>query len=87
MLKLPVELRPARADAWTGFEVAAMVLHEARKLMGELISKVKGKVKQVAGKMTRNKNLEQRGSIDVAKGRANGAVEHVKRVVKRAAKK
>ncbi len=55
--------------------------------MGELISKVKGKIKKTAGKITGNKRLEREGKLDEAKGAAKGAVEDVKHAVKRTVKK
>jgi uncharacterized protein YjbJ (UPF0337 family) len=55
--------------------------------MGEIISKVKGEIKQVAGKATGNKRLEGEGKIDSAKGKVKGAVEDVKHAVKQATKK
>lgn len=55
--------------------------------MGELTSKVKGKIKETAGKVTRNKRLEREGKLEEAKGVVQGAVADVKRAVKRALKK
>ena len=55
--------------------------------MGEIISKVKGEIKQAAGKATGNKRLEGEGKIDSAKGKVKGAVEDVKHAVKQATKK
>ena len=55
--------------------------------MGELISKVKGKIKETAGKITGNKRLEREGKLDEAKGAVKGAVEDAKHAVKRAVKK
>jgi len=54
--------------------------------MGELISKVKGKIKQAAGKVSGNKQLEREGKVDEAKGKVKGAVEDVKHAVKKAAR-
>jgi uncharacterized protein YjbJ (UPF0337 family) len=55
--------------------------------MGEIIDKVKGKIKQAAGTLTGDKRLVQDGQIDEAKGTVKGAVEDVKRAVKDATKK
>ena len=55
--------------------------------MGELIDKVKGKVKQAAGNLTGDKKLQHEGEIDEAKGNLKGAVEDVKHAVKDALKK
>jgi uncharacterized protein YjbJ (UPF0337 family) len=55
--------------------------------MGEIIDKVKGKIKQVAGSLNGDKQLQHGGKIDSAKGKAKGAVEDVKHAIKDAAKK
>ena len=55
--------------------------------MGEIIDKVKGKIKQTAGKAIGDKKLERKGMVDEAKGDVKGAVEEVKQAVKNAAKK
>lgn len=55
--------------------------------MGEIADKVKGKVKEAAGALTGDKNLEREGKLDEAKGNVKGAVEDVKDVVKDAVKK
>ncbi len=55
--------------------------------MGEIISKVKGAVKQAAGKASGNKKLEDEGKIDSAVGKVKGAVEEVKHAVKQGMKK
>jgi uncharacterized protein YjbJ (UPF0337 family) len=49
--------------------------------MGEIIDKVKGKFKQVAGALTGDKKLELEGKVDIAKGKVKGAVEDVKHAV------
>lgn len=54
--------------------------------MGELIDKVKGKIKRVAGVLTGDKKLEVEGKLDETKGKAKGAVEDVKHAVKDAVK-
>lgn len=46
--------------------------------MGELIDKVKGKVKQAIGDLTDNKELKREGERDENKGKLEGAVEGVK---------
>jgi uncharacterized protein YjbJ (UPF0337 family) len=55
--------------------------------MGEIIDKVKGKIKQAAGAASGDKKLEREGKVDQAKGKAKGAVEGTKHVVKDAVKK
>jgi uncharacterized protein YjbJ (UPF0337 family) len=55
--------------------------------MGEIIDKVKGKIKQAAGAATGDKKLEAKGKLDEAKGNVKGAVEEVKHAVKEAIKK
>jgi uncharacterized protein YjbJ (UPF0337 family) len=50
--------------------------------MGEIIDKVKGKIKQVAGALTGDKKLVREGKADEAKGNVKGAVENVKHAVK-----
>jgi uncharacterized protein YjbJ (UPF0337 family) len=55
--------------------------------MGEIIDKVKGKVKQAVGNLAGDKKLENEGKIDEAKGNVKGAVEEVKHAVKDALKK
>jgi uncharacterized protein YjbJ (UPF0337 family) len=55
--------------------------------MGEIIDKVKGKIKQAAGSLSGDKKLEREGKMDEAKGKVKGAVEDVKHTVKDAVKK
>jgi uncharacterized protein YjbJ (UPF0337 family) len=55
--------------------------------MGEIIDKVKGKIKQAAGAASGDKKLEREGKLDEAKGNVKGAVEEVKHAVKEAVKK
>jgi uncharacterized protein YjbJ (UPF0337 family) len=55
--------------------------------MGELIDKTKGKIKQTAGALAGDKNLEREGKVDRAKGEVKGAVANVKHAVKDAARK
>jgi uncharacterized protein YjbJ (UPF0337 family) len=50
--------------------------------MGEIIDKVKGKIKQAAGGLAGDKKLEREGRIDGTKGRVKGAVADVKHAVK-----
>jgi uncharacterized protein YjbJ (UPF0337 family) len=54
--------------------------------MGEIIDKVKGKIKQAAGSLSGDKKLEREGKVDQAKGKVKGAAEDVKHAVKDAAK-
>ncbi len=51
--------------------------------MGEIIDKVKGKIKQAVGSLTGDKKLEQEGRVDSAKGKVKGAVEDLKHAVKK----
>ncbi len=55
--------------------------------MGEIIDKVKGKIKQAVGGLAGDKKLEHDGEVDSAKGKVEGAVEEVKQAVKSAVKK
>jgi uncharacterized protein YjbJ (UPF0337 family) len=55
--------------------------------MGEIIDKVKGKIKQAAGVLASDPQLEREGKVDEAKGNAKGALEDVKHAVKEAVKK
>ena len=55
--------------------------------MGEIIDKVKGKIKQTAGKLSGDKKLEREGKVDEVKGAVKGAVEDVKHAVKDAVNK
>jgi uncharacterized protein YjbJ (UPF0337 family) len=55
--------------------------------MGEIIDKVKGKVKQAVGNLAGDKKLQREGQVDEAKGNVKGAVEDVKHSVKDALKK
>jgi uncharacterized protein YjbJ (UPF0337 family) len=50
--------------------------------MGEIIDKVKGKIRHVAGALSGDKKLEREGKVDEAKGTAKGVVEDVKHTVK-----
>jgi uncharacterized protein YjbJ (UPF0337 family) len=63
------------------------IIEQGATPMGEIIDKVKGKIKQVAGKATGDKKLERQGKVDEVKGRVKGAVEEVKHGVKDVAKK
>lgn len=55
--------------------------------MGEIIDKVKGRIKQVAGALGGDGKLRRQGKRDEAKGKVKGAVEDAKQAVKRAANK
>jgi uncharacterized protein YjbJ (UPF0337 family) len=59
----------------------------SERTMGELIDKVKGKIKHVAGSISGDKSLEGEGEMDEAKGKVKGAVEDIKHAVKQAVKK
>jgi uncharacterized protein YjbJ (UPF0337 family) len=50
--------------------------------MGELWDKLKGRVKQGAGRVSGNRSLEAEGNVDEGKGRMKGAFEDAKRAVK-----
>lgn len=52
--------------------------------MGELIDKVKGKIKQAEGRATGNPAREAEGVADELKGKAKGAFEEAKSDAKRA---
>jgi len=52
--------------------------------MGELIDKVKGKIKQAEGRATGNPAREAEGVADELKGKAKGAFEDIKSDAKRA---
>jgi uncharacterized protein YjbJ (UPF0337 family) len=54
--------------------------------MGEIINKVKGKIKQAVGGLAGDKKLVREGEVDSAKGKVEGAVEDMKHAVKSAAK-
>jgi uncharacterized protein YjbJ (UPF0337 family) len=56
------------------------------RTMGELLDKTKGKIKQATGILAGDKKLESEGRADEAKGKVKGAVEDVKRTIKRAMK-
>ena len=55
--------------------------------MGEIIDKVKGKIKQAVGSLAGDKKLEHSGKVDSAKGKVKGAVEDVKHAARSAANK
>jgi uncharacterized protein YjbJ (UPF0337 family) len=51
--------------------------------MGEIIDKVKGKIKQAVGALAGDKRLEGEGEVDEANGKVKGAVEDFKHAVKK----
>jgi uncharacterized protein YjbJ (UPF0337 family) len=55
--------------------------------MGEIIDKVKGKIKQAAGGLAGDKKLEREGKADEITGQVKSAVEDVKHAVKDAVRK
>ena len=55
--------------------------------MGEIIDKVKGKIKQAAGNLAGDKKLVREGKVDEAKGNVKGAVEDLKHAAKSAVRK
>jgi uncharacterized protein YjbJ (UPF0337 family) len=50
--------------------------------MGEIIDKVKGRIKQAAGALAGDKRLKHEGKVDETKGEMKGAVEDLKQAVK-----
>jgi uncharacterized protein YjbJ (UPF0337 family) len=50
--------------------------------MGEIIDKLKGKIKQVEGSITGNRDRQAEGVIDEKKGEAKGKFEEVKKDIK-----
>jgi uncharacterized protein YjbJ (UPF0337 family) len=54
--------------------------------MGEIIDRVKGKIKQATGALAGDKKLQGEGRADEAKGKLKGAVENLKHAVKDAVK-
>ncbi len=50
--------------------------------MGEIIDKVKGRIKQAVGALAGDKRLKSEGKVDETKGEMKGAVEDVKHVIK-----
>ncbi len=50
--------------------------------MGEIIDKVKGRIKQAAGALAGDKRLKHEGKVDETKGEMKGAVEDLKHAVK-----
>jgi len=54
--------------------------------MGEIADKTKGRIKRAVGALTGDEDLEQEGEIDELKGKLEGAVEEVKRTIKKAVK-
>jgi uncharacterized protein YjbJ (UPF0337 family) len=51
--------------------------------MGEIIDRVKGKIKRATGAVTGSKKLEREGKLDEAKSKVKGAAEEVKHAVKK----
>jgi uncharacterized protein YjbJ (UPF0337 family) len=51
-------------------------------LMGSITDKIKGKAKQVEGKLTGDKLRQGQGTVQKAKGDVEGTVERTKRRVK-----
>jgi len=52
--------------------------------MGELIDKMKGKIKEIQGDLTGDRAKHAEGTLDEAKGKVKGAVEDVKERAKQA---
>jgi uncharacterized protein YjbJ (UPF0337 family) len=84
-------------NVWTscGFQVVdrpkpckVLELHNppGERIMGEFIDKIKGKVKEAAGKVTGNKELQSEGVADQLKGEAKGRFEEAKTDLKKAAR-
>lgn len=55
--------------------------------MGEIIDKVKGKMKQVEGDLNGDSVRHAEGVADELKGKAKGVVEDIKHAVREAVKK
>jgi uncharacterized protein YjbJ (UPF0337 family) len=51
--------------------------------MGEIVDKVKGKIKQAAGGLAGDKKLKREGKVDSAKGKVKGAVKDVKHAARK----
>jgi uncharacterized protein YjbJ (UPF0337 family) len=51
--------------------------------MGEIIDKVKGKLKQAAGGLAGDPKLESEGKVDEAKGKVKAAIEEVKHAIRK----
>jgi uncharacterized protein YjbJ (UPF0337 family) len=69
------EARP-RQTPRAGF--TQRISYQVKEPMGEIIDKVKGKIKQAAGNLSGDGKLQNEGKVDSAKGKAKGAVEDVK---------
>jgi uncharacterized protein YjbJ (UPF0337 family) len=54
-----------------------------RKNMGAIIDKIKGKAKQIEGRLTGDKVREAQGGVEKTKGDAKGKASRVARKVKR----
>jgi uncharacterized protein YjbJ (UPF0337 family) len=54
--------------------------------MGAIIDRAKGRIKKAAGVLTGDKKLEREGKVDEAKGKAKGALDDLKHVIKKAVK-
>jgi uncharacterized protein YjbJ (UPF0337 family) len=65
---------------------ATCILRKREIPMGEIVDKIKGKAKQIAGTVAGNDKLKADGEVDELKGNAKGAVEDIKRAAKGAAK-
>jgi uncharacterized protein YjbJ (UPF0337 family) len=63
-------------------EVASATERDRNNPMGEIIDKVKGKLKRAVGILAGDKKLEREGRADEAKGKVEGAVEDVKHAFK-----
>jgi uncharacterized protein YjbJ (UPF0337 family) len=83
----PAQIANERQSAIARAVCGVEVFHVRKEaVMGEIIDKVKGKIKQAAGVLAGDKKLEREGKVDEAKGEVKGAVEDVKHVVKEAIK-
>jgi uncharacterized protein YjbJ (UPF0337 family) len=75
-----------RSDRIRSEPLFKRISYPMEKQMGATIDKAKGKIKQATGILAGDKKLESEGRADEAKGKVKGAVEDVKRTVKRAMK-
>jgi uncharacterized protein YjbJ (UPF0337 family) len=56
--------------------------NQRRIIMGELVDKTKGKLKQAVGDLTGNKKLRREGKADELKGKVEGMIDDAKDAVK-----
>ena len=66
----------------SGASSAKVSALEREKPMGEIIDKLRGRIKQAAGALASDKRLKNEGRADETKGEMKGAVEDLKHAVK-----